>query len=430
MLPHTTVALRRRAPEALAALDAAAGVRDGGAGAAAGQPRRRPAAARPRGHRGRRWRRASAKSLKRGQDLEGTPPAAERGRGQSSLRGGLLMLELLTDLMDDADGRCAYAEARHVDVAQRGDRRPQRPRRRDRQLGVGGHRRARAGRRRLGLRRHARRHARRARRRRWPARSPSPRRSRRRRTGPLAPVTPALGHWASPYEVDPFAVTLEDKLELLFAAEAALRTGDERLVRTAATCRAWRERKAFASTEGAACTQETVAAGAGIAAYATDGSDLQVRSYPTAHGGGLSAAAGWEHVLAPRPRRPRPARGRGGGRAAQRAAVPAGHEHDRPARRAGRAPGPRVDRARARARPHPARRGLLRGHELGRRPTTSARCATARTCCTSPPTRPSPAAWARSAGTTRASPPCAPTSSRAASCAARCPTARAPRPSA
>jgi TldD protein len=113
---------------------------------------------------------------------------------------------------------------------------------------------------------------------------------------PLAPVAPAIGHWASAYEVDPFAVALEDKLELLFAVEQALRTGDERLVRTVATSRAWRARKAFASTEGAACTQESVATGAGIAAYATDGSDLQVRSYPTAHGGGLSAAAGWEHV--------------------------------------------------------------------------------------------------------------------------------------
>jgi TldD protein len=115
---------------------------------------------------------------------------------------------------------------------------------------------------------------------------------------PLAPVEPARGHWASPYEIDPFAITLEEKLGLLFEAEAALRTGDERLVRTTATARAWRERKAFASTEGAACTQELVVAGAGIAAYASDGSDLQMRTYPGAHGGGLAAAGGWEHVRA------------------------------------------------------------------------------------------------------------------------------------
>jgi TldD protein len=115
---------------------------------------------------------------------------------------------------------------------------------------------------------------------------------------PLAPVAPARGHWASAYEIDPFAVALDEKLDLLFAAERALRTGGDRIVRTAATARAWRQRKAFASTEGAACTQELVATGGGIAAYASDGSELQVRSYPTAHGGGLSAAAGWEHVLA------------------------------------------------------------------------------------------------------------------------------------
>jgi TldD protein len=115
---------------------------------------------------------------------------------------------------------------------------------------------------------------------------------------PLAPVPPARGHWSSPFETDPFAVELDDKLALLFAAERALRSGDQRIVRTAATASAWRERKAFASTEGAACTQELVATGGGIAAYATDGTDVQVRSYPTAHGGGLSAARGWEHVLA------------------------------------------------------------------------------------------------------------------------------------
>ena len=128
-------------------------------------------------------------------------------------------------------------------------------------------------------------------------RSPSPRRSPRRRIGPWRRSRRPSGTGPRPTRSIRSPITLEDKLELLFAVEAALRIGDERLVRTAATCRAWRELKAFASTEGAACTQETVAAGAGIVAYATDGSDLQVRSYPTAHGGGLSAAAGWEHVL-------------------------------------------------------------------------------------------------------------------------------------
>jgi TldD protein len=116
---------------------------------------------------------------------------------------------------------------------------------------------------------------------------------------PLTPVEPVTGHWSSPHAVDPFDVALEEKLGLLFAAEAAMRAdgGDERIVRSIASLSAWRERKAFASTEGAACTQELVASGAGIGAWASDDNELQVRSYPLAHGG-LFAAAGWEHILA------------------------------------------------------------------------------------------------------------------------------------
>ena len=115
---------------------------------------------------------------------------------------------------------------------------------------------------------------------------------------PLAPVPAARGHWSSPYEIDPFDVSLEDKLGVLFDAEAALRADrDERVVRSVAALSAWRERKAFASTEGAGCTQELVGIGAGLGAWATDGTELQVRSYPLSHGG-LFAAAGWEHVLA------------------------------------------------------------------------------------------------------------------------------------
>ena len=205
------------------------------------------------------------------------------------------MLELLTDLMHDAEGRCAYAEARHVDsrdeaVAVLNGRIDAIDSSTSEGIGV----RVRVG---GGWGFAATRDITRAGSQAALARALAVAQSQPATAAtPLAPVTPALGHWASAYALDPFAVALEDKLELLFAAERALRTGDERLVRTVASSRAWRERKAFASTEGAACTQESVATGGGIAAYATDGSDLQVRSYPTAHGGGESAAAGWEHV--------------------------------------------------------------------------------------------------------------------------------------
>ena len=194
--------------------------------------------------------------------------------------------------------------------------------------------------------------------------------------GPLAPVRArARALVRAPTSSDPFDVSLEDKLALLFAAEELLR-GDPRIVRSDAACESRRVRTAFASTEGAACTQERVECGASIAAIAVDGDELQVRSYPGSHGS-AAACAGWEHVLgldlaghAPRV-------------AAEALELlvapecPAGRATRDPRRRAARAADPRVDRPRARARPDAAHGGLLRRHELGRARPTSARCATA-----------------------------------------------------
>jgi TldD protein len=115
---------------------------------------------------------------------------------------------------------------------------------------------------------------------------------------PLAPLdTPARGHWASPCEQDPFAIGLDDKLGLLLAADAALRD-DPRISVALSTLRARRIDKAFASTDGAACTQRIVQCGGGVQALAVDPAtgEAQGRSYPTSHGG-LVAQAGWEHVL-------------------------------------------------------------------------------------------------------------------------------------
>jgi TldD protein len=119
---------------------------------------------------------------------------------------------------------------------------------------------------------------------------------------PAAPVTPlasagepARGHWEGPCDQDPFAISLDERLAHLFAAEEKMR-GDERVVRTWAGCTAIRTTKAFASTEGAACTQVLTECGGGIQAVAVADGDLQVRSYPSSHGGHV-AAAGWEHLL-------------------------------------------------------------------------------------------------------------------------------------
>jgi TldD protein len=113
---------------------------------------------------------------------------------------------------------------------------------------------------------------------------------------PLAPAPPARGHWTGPAEEDPFALALEDKLDLLLEAEAGLR-GDPRVVVTSAEMSARRVLWAFASSEGAACTQERTECGGGLRVAAVEGPELQVRSYPSAHGGSV-VLGGFEHVRA------------------------------------------------------------------------------------------------------------------------------------
>ncbi len=113
---------------------------------------------------------------------------------------------------------------------------------------------------------------------------------------PLAAVAPARGHWESSCDVDPLELTPEERLEHLAAAETLLR-GDERIVRSSATLLAVRTEKALVTSDGAACTQRLVECGAALQAIAAADGEVQTRSYPSAHGGSVSAA-GWEHVLA------------------------------------------------------------------------------------------------------------------------------------
>ena len=112
---------------------------------------------------------------------------------------------------------------------------------------------------------------------------------------PLAPVAPQTGHWEGPCAIDPFGLSLEERLAQLFAAVAAMR-GDPRIVRAEASAAMMRTTKALATSEGTAVTQAVTECGAGIAATAVGGDELQIRTYPCSHGGTV-AAAGWEHVL-------------------------------------------------------------------------------------------------------------------------------------
>jgi TldD protein len=109
----------------------------------------------------------------------------------------------------------------------------------------------------------------------------------------LAPVEPAQGEFRAPFERDPFAVSLGDKVEHCLSAERALEHKEVKV--TAASVRALREHKLFVSSEGASIEHELVECGGGIDAMAAGEDITQVRSYPSAHGGS-SAQAGWEFV--------------------------------------------------------------------------------------------------------------------------------------
>ncbi len=110
----------------------------------------------------------------------------------------------------------------------------------------------------------------------------------------LAPEPPARGEHASPCEEDPFAVSLEDKLELLAAADAALRA-QPGLAVARAELSALSSDVEFASTDGALFRRRLVECGGGLMATAVSDEGAQVRSWPASHGGSV-AQAGFEHV--------------------------------------------------------------------------------------------------------------------------------------
>ena len=109
----------------------------------------------------------------------------------------------------------------------------------------------------------------------------------------LAPAPASSGTYRTGFEIDPFAVSLGDKVALCLKAEAALRHPDVKV--TEAFVRAQREHKVLCTSDGADIEQELVETGAGIDALAVGDGAFQIRSFPSAHGGS-SQQGGWEYV--------------------------------------------------------------------------------------------------------------------------------------
>jgi TldD protein len=115
-----------------------------------------------------------------------------------------------------------------------------------------------------------------------------------RRRVELAPTQAQTGEYRTEAVRDPIDVPISDKIALCLRAEEVMR--QEGVKVTEASVRALRERRAFRSSDGVDVLQEFVECGAGIEALAvSDDGRVQMRSYPSAHGGS-SAQAGWEYV--------------------------------------------------------------------------------------------------------------------------------------
>jgi TldD protein len=112
----------------------------------------------------------------------------------------------------------------------------------------------------------------------------------------LGPPVTSRGSYRGPCEVDPFSVSVDQKLELLLRAEGALRgEPDVRVSSAMAECLHWR--KLLISTEGADVEQEAWEAGAGIECLAVRDGEVQKRSFPNSFGSQVGQG-GWELVEA------------------------------------------------------------------------------------------------------------------------------------
>jgi TldD protein len=112
----------------------------------------------------------------------------------------------------------------------------------------------------------------------------------------LGPPVTSRGHYRTPVERDPFAVPLSEKVDLLMRADQAM--GSVKGVTTREGSMEFiRQRKLFASTEGALTEQELFESGAGIEATATTPDDVQNRSYPNSFGR-HQGSGGYEFITA------------------------------------------------------------------------------------------------------------------------------------
>jgi len=108
----------------------------------------------------------------------------------------------------------------------------------------------------------------------------------------LVPTEPVTGSWSSGCEMDPFAVALSTKGDLLVRATSTMLEHGADLAE--GFYQLWETRKWFVSSEGHRIEQHVRESGAGIMATAIGDGETQRRSYPAARG--QYGTQGWELV--------------------------------------------------------------------------------------------------------------------------------------
>src|SRR6266567_4427031 len=100
----------------------------------------------------------------------------------------------------------------------------------------------------------------------------------------LAPEKPVTAEWTTPYQIEPFTISVDQNIDLLFKIDSELRSvAGVTMAETNMNFR--REEQWFVSSEGANIHQTKYSTGVGYAAHAFAGTEIQKRSYPTSYGG-------------------------------------------------------------------------------------------------------------------------------------------------
>ncbi len=99
----------------------------------------------------------------------------------------------------------------------------------------------------------------------------------------LAPIEIFQDTVSQKVEIDPFSVPIPEKISILLESDKLMAIPG--IIVRKGNMYFSKEWKTFASSEGAFIEQERIVSGAGISAIATNGKEIQVRSYPSSFGG-------------------------------------------------------------------------------------------------------------------------------------------------